>query len=174
MTITIEELAIQDSWTWRVTWLSDQENALSYVYVNGELFASGRLFEAIIPAQGGEQPVIAIFDDGDGVPGVEFPSRWMLQWETVAGVEYYKVQEYVDSAWVDRAHVYDRGQPNFHWFTRVLEDVTAHQFKIVPVGVDANVGTGRELQSIMVRTPDVPDYSVAYSNGTHKITVTII
>jgi len=101
-----------------------------------------------------------------------WPARLTLSWHRVADAEYYRIDEYVDAAWTERARRTDTDATDYTWTTRVLEDETDHNFRIVPVDAAGNDGTAEELTAYMVRVPDVPSVSGLFSAGTLTITAT--
>lgn len=172
MTVTMNVPEQIDYRSWRVSWSSDVEDPTFYVYVDGALYLTTMDTETIVTVDEGEVPIIEVLDDEDAIPTLAWPSRLTLCWYAEPDTGYYQVQEYVDEDWIARGNVSDRGEGYFKWQSRVLEDVTSHQFRIIPVGTNGNEGTARTFVCLMVRHPTPPDVSYAYSDSTHTVSIT--
>ena len=118
----------------------------------------------------GETPFLEVIDREDQRPSLAFPSRMTLNWFAVEQAESYRIDRYVSGSWVVQTSI-AAGPPSFTWQTPVLEDVTQHTFRIVPIDSAGNDGTELELTAYMVRVPDVPSVTLTYSSGTQKVTV---
>ena len=171
MAVTVNPLVRTGRHTVSVSWTSDAEDPVYYVYRDGQLVAVTRATQMTLTLAAGEAVTLQVLDDADGQPDRAYPCRLDVQWRTVSGAVHYRLEEYVDSAWLLRATVRESGQGYYHWLSRPLEDVTTHQFRVRAVGADGNVGTATALSCLMVRLPDPPDVDYAYSDSTHKLSV---
>jgi len=150
---------------------SDLDEPVFYIYLDGVLVAETSQAEYAIAVNPGESYVIEILDDPDAQPMQVFPGKVRLNWFYVEDTEYYRIDEYVDSAWVERARM-PENNGYLTWESRFLEDGQSHTFRVVPVGVNGNEGTARQFAVLMVRHPDVPDVSFGYSQTNRTITIT--
>jgi len=173
MTVTMNPPENVGGNSWRFSWSSDQDDPTFYVYdlSEGGLLDTTKGTSITITLEPGESRVLEVTEEELAAVPRGYPSRLLLYWYGPAGTSYYKVEEYVGAAWVTRARIYDRGQGHFTWRTRPLEDVTTHQFRIVPVGTNGNEGTPVTWSALMVTHPAPPEVDYAYSSGTGKVTV---
>lgn len=161
-----------DSRSWLVSWSSDLGDPTFYVYQDGLSINETKQTEQVFTVDAGESLIIEVLDDPDAVPITAFPGRLTLNWRTSAATDYYRIEEYIEAAWILRAKVKDSGGGYFKWKTRFLEDSATHQFRIIPVGTNGNQGTAKVFSCLMVRHPDLPNVGYEYSDDTHKVTVT--
>lgn len=146
------------------------------VYSGGALIASwsapttaGEILLTIPP---GDAPFVEVLDVACANPKVAYPGRITLQWTAVSGAARYRIDEYVASVWTERSTLADNGEGSFSWVSRWLEDVTTHQFRIVPISSAANEGTPITQTVLMVRHPNPPDVEYTYDGAVDQ-TVTI-
>ena len=147
---------------------SDQGDPIFYIYLDGILIAETTATEYTIAIAAGNQAIVEVLDDADAEPTEVFPGNVRLGWFFVDGVDYYRIDEYIAGEWTQRARVTDN-QAYRSWQSRFLEDGGSHQFRVVAIGTDGNEATAREFTVLMVRHPDSPDVSYAYSAGTVTI-----
>lgn len=170
MTITYGNI-IQVGSNYMINWSSDLTAPVTYrVYVNG--VDQGLTQATAWIVQPGDQ--FQVTDDLTAVAVTTLPRFATLQWfKTTTGTpDHYRVDEYIDSTWVERIrikHVDDL--PYYQFKTRDLEDDTVHTFRVTPVTVDGLDGTSRTFTFLMVRRPDVPDLIYSYSNDTGNLTI---
>lgn len=157
---------------WRLSWSSDLPDPTFYVWRDGRLLMATAETSSEFSVPVGESLVVEVLDDADELPESHWPPRARLEWQGSTAVDHYRVEEYVGAAWTLRAKVPDHGEGRFHWESRVLEDETTHQFRVIPVGTNGNQGTARSFEILMVRVPDVPEVDYAYDEDTGKVTVT--
>ena len=160
-----------DKRTWRVTWTCDLVDPVFYVYRDGVLVTATRQTHIDFSVDPGESLLVEVLTDAGRPPTSAFPARLTLNWYGVTDAEHYRIEEYVGAAWTLRGQVRDKGQGCFRWISRPLEDSASHQFRIIAVGNNTQ-GTALALTCLMVRHPDPPQVSLAYSNSAHKVTVT--
>lgn len=142
-----------------------------YIYIDGTLVAETTHTEYEVSVNVDESYVVEILDVAGQIPMQVFPGKQRLNWfGFTEDVEYYRIDEYVDAAWVERKRKKENG--GYISFTsRFLEDGATHTFRVVPVGTDGNEGTAKQFAVLMVRHPDVPDVGYTYDGGTNKITI---
>ena len=150
---------------------SDLETPTFYIYVDGVLVTQTTATEYTLAVDPDQSYVVEILDDADAAPMQIFPGKARLGWFFVDGVKYYRVDEYIDAAWVERIKMPDNGG-YMKWPSRFLEDCQIHLFRVTPVGTDGNEGTAKQFSVLMVRYPDSPDVSYSLSESTHKLTIT--
>lgn len=166
-----------DLTTFRLSWSSDRTPPVTCrVYREGALVSTQTSstgdFELIVGIPSGDHPYFEILDKDCQVSGIAFPGRMTMQWTRVSGAETYRVDEYVSGDWTERKTYLDDGSGAYTYLSRWLEDVTQHQFRVVPIGSDGNDGTEKDFTFIMVRHPDEPAVEYAYDSGTAKVTIT--
>lgn len=157
---------------YRLEWSSDQESPTYDLY---DLSGSGLLYHGTgtsytVSIESGVTPVYWITDDSSSPPD-SYPARVRIQWYAVDGVDYYRIDESVSGAWVERARIKHEGQWVYNWISRWLEDVTTHTFRMVAVGTDGNEATAVSLIPYLIRYPDPPLVDYTYSESTNTITI---
>jgi len=156
----------------RVEWTSSLgADALCYVYLDDLLQGTTLRREWVFTWTGDtDTHLVRILDEPAGGENPGYPVRAFLLWWPVDGASAYVVEEDV-GGWVERAKLVDKGQGVFSWESRVLEDDATHDFRVRPIGTDANEGSNTELSLHMVRHPNGPVVEYAYSSGTGKVTI---
>jgi hypothetical protein len=154
-----------------MTWSSDLEAPSYRVYVDGRLALETDLAEYLLRAEAGEYPVIEVLDDPDALPESLHPPRLDLWWLAVLAADYYRVDEYVNAAWIERARLREDGSGAYRWRSRVLEDEAVHEFRVVAVGADGNEAMAVERSALMVRVPDPPDAAYVYDVEAGTVTM---
>jgi len=170
MTVSIDGYAWIDPRTVRVTWSSDLGSPTYRVYRDGALVATTTTPQMAFTVDPDANLDLVILDTADA-PAPKYPARWTLGWWPVPGADAYRVEEYVGAAWTLRAEVQDTGAGYYQWTTRVLEDETTHQFRVLAEGADGNRSTPRALSALMVRHPDNTNVDYAYSAGSREVTI---
>ena len=175
MTVTIDPPTDLGDGVFRVTWSTDQgDGTVFYVYLGGLFAFETQLTEWTFQTPAGGETAalhIEILDEEPGYDPEVLPGRALLCWYGVDDVDYYTVEEYVDSSWTERQRIIDRGEGYFRWRSRILEDVTTHQFRVTATGDNGNDSTALSLTIFMVRVPDKPRVTYAYDDGTRKVTI---
>lgn len=166
MTVTISRFS-QSGFVGEVEYASDLADPLFRIWIDGVLATTTTATRATVPLGS----IVDVLDTGLTPPPV-FPPRLTLRWDGVAGAAKYRVEEFVDGAWVPRASVPDDGTNHYRFRTRVLEDGVTHAFRIVPVGTNGNDGTAKTVSALVVRNPDPPTVAFSYNPETQKLTVT--
>lgn len=88
-------------------------------------------------------------------------------------VARYRVDENVDAGGYNAiASVrHEAGRFSYRFVTGRLTDLASYQWRVVPVDQVGNEGTPVELDAeTIVRTPDAPSYTVAFDEGTDRVT----
>lgn len=152
--------------------------------VSFRVFREGRLLQSItsqsgtgqvfLPVGSGESPFVEILDSPSLRPHPAYSGRLSLHWRRIANAVRYVVQENVSGVWTDRFTFLEAGQGNAIFLTRWLEDVTTHQFRVVPYDAGGASGTPLSFSALMVRHPDVPNVSFDYDAGTGKVTISAV
>ena len=150
--------------------MSDLPGTLTlYWYLDGYLSEATTRTWKTIQVSPGEHVSLEVLDTADPPQSV-YPGRMMLQWEAVNAAGQYRIEEYVSGVWTTRRTVLSSYDEVMRHMTRYLEDETTHQFRVVPVGTNANDGTEKNFSALMVRRPDVADLVGTYSAVTGRLT----
>lgn len=166
MAITDISATAAGSYAWVVSWTSTGSGPF-YVYVDGDLALVTSATSARVVCEAGDPLMVEVLETEDTPE--HYPARAQLFWWGVSGADKYRIEEMVSGAWTRRAEVSDDGSGAFTWESRILEDDTTHEFRVVPVG--AADGTARRMSFLCVRYPDPPVGSYSYDGGTRKLTV---
>jgi hypothetical protein len=158
--------AFVGSTSWRISWAASAGESVD-VYVDGVLVLSTSATECILSLD--DSSVVDVVASG-AVPAEAYPRRITLAWPGAADVAEYRIEEYFGSTWTWRQTIANDGSPYFTWKTRVLEDETIHQFRIIPYDAAGNAGAAEELSTLMVRIPDVPSVTWSIAEGQHVVT----
>lgn len=154
----------------RVSWTPGSSAPNYEVFLNGEFFARIAGTEIDIPVPPGGEAVVEVIDCPDAVPQPAFNSSFHIGWFLASDSAKYRIEENVSGQWVVRRRFENLGEAYRLWQSRILEDVSTHQFRLIGVGADGNETT-LSLSALMVRHPDTPSVSYAYDGGTNKVTV---
>ena len=157
--------------TYRLTWASTLTDPTYYLYRDGVLVGQTATAAWVVTLGVGETPVFEVFDDAADEPTAAYPQYVSLGWYAAAGAASYRIEQKIGDNWTRRASVADQGQGYFLWRSGPLADDTTHLFRIIPVGSNGNDGTATAFSVLMVRIPDPPAPTVAYSAATGKLTV---
>lgn len=157
--------------TWHFAWTSDQEDPTYYLYQDGQLIAVTQQAWRYVVVASSERFLFEVLDDAEATPTVGYPGRVNVTWTSVEGAYGYSVQEYVDGGWPQRQKIKDNGEAWFSFQSRYLEDVTTHQFRVVPEFGEGIEGRPLNFTVLMVRRPDGPDLTYTYDDETHKVTI---
>ncbi len=171
MSVTINEPQKLDGLTWRLSWSSDLENPLFRIYQDGLRINTTRATQQDFSVSPNESLIVEILDTNDA-PAQAFPGRFLLGWSPSPDAARYRIDEKVESIWIQRAIIEDSGKGFYSWKSRFLEDSTEHYFRVVPIGSNGNEGDALEMSEFMVRHPSPPDQNFSYSGATRQITIT--
>lgn len=169
MAVTIQSIQQLGPTIFRFTFSSNLSSPTFYIWVNGELetetFAT--TYDLTVPLGGQFQ--FSVFDDPDERPPMYYPPRFTLRWDGDPKATQFRVERYVDSAWVPVTVVIPDDTRVFHYDTDVLADSTVHSFRVVSIDAEGRTGIELELEGEMCRYPDEPDVALSVSGG--EITV---
>ena len=171
MTVTINKPIRSGQNKWTLKYSSDELDPVFYIYINGLLVAQTNQTDYDVPANVGENIIVEIFDDANAIPTEVFAGKIRLGWFSVEDTEYYRIDEYIDDAWVEVKR-YPENNAYLLFESRFLEDCQVHQFRVTPVGSNGNEGDPKTFSVLVVRHPDTPEVSYEYSSGTAKVTIT--
>ena len=119
-----------------------------------------------------EPPAIEVLDAEDGTAqSIANPPYAILQWRGMSNAYSYKVYEKVGSSWKQRNTYLENGQGYYKHATGVLADCTAHEWKVQAFDVEGGASGELKFDVFMVRNPDPPRINIAWSETTHKFTV---
>ncbi len=169
--VTIEKPIRIGPRTVKLKYSSSLEDPTFYIYLDGALIAETTATEYILAVDPDQHYVVEVLDDANADPIQIFPGKARLGWFFVENTQYYRIDEYIVDAWVERMKMPENGG-YMKWESRFLKDCQIHLFRITPVGTDGNEGTAREFSVLIVRNPDSPDVGFAYSESTNKATIT--
>lgn len=150
-------------------------------YVDGAYVRSGRSAVFAVQVAPDEQVEVTAVDTNDpdfdpivnAPPG--YPSRRTLRWirSLAADVVGYRVDQRKDGgAWSEIGRV---TQTPAAWvlsfLTPVLEDLATYEWAVYPLNEAGNVGTELAFDAeLIVRRPDAPEFSIAFDEGTTRVT----
>jgi hypothetical protein len=102
-------------------------------------------------------------------------ARVTLWWirSTDSDVKEYKVEQQKDAGgWSTIATVpYQAGAWDYRITSPRLDDLGSYEWRVTPVDAAGNEGSATSLDArTIVRTPDAPDFAVAFDEGTTKVT----
>jgi hypothetical protein len=169
--LTSLSLTPAGTFAWRLAWTGDDADATYRVFRDGRLLATTRLTELLVGATGGAPPVFEVLDDPEAEPAAGFPATATLAWYASAGAARYRVEQDVGGNWTEVDALPDDGSGYFRWTSDALADVTAYDFRVVPVGANGNDGTPLEYAVLMVRVPEPPAVAYSYDAGTGNVTI---
>jgi hypothetical protein len=170
MAVTLGTPSYTSRGTVSLSWSSDLADPTYSIYKNGVLVAATKATSWQFTVSAGESPIIEVRDD-DALPVKVWPSRLRLAWQQVDNAQAYRVEQYVDSAWVLKQGITATESPIYHYTTPVLADDTTHQFRVIPIGNNGQHGDPLLFSVLMVRHPDPPQADWAYSENTRKVTI---
>jgi hypothetical protein len=158
--------------TWLLAWVSDATAPSYRVYRDGLLISRPGAAELLVAIAAGESPVFDVLDDDSDPAPDRHPAFVTLAWQASPdATAYYRVDQYIDSAWTEQARVIDDGRGSFTWASGRLADCTTHQFRVVPISAGGHVGTATPFAMLVVRNPDVPRVGYAYNAATGVVLV---
>ncbi len=165
-----------DSLSWLCSGTTDQTlPCLLRFYLDGvkvdEYTSTTSAWSRIVPVAVGESPTLEVLDKASAIPSPAFSAHVTLNWLAVTNAKYYRVEEYVSAAWVQRVMIKADSRTAYKWRTRYLEESTTFQFRVTPIDSAGNTVTALTYSFLVVRAPDVPNVNMAYSNSTHKVTI---
>ena len=169
MTISAVSKQSEGPGAWRLSWSSDAQPVR--VYRDGTLVDTTRANTRLFQVPVGEYAGIELRDADDTETSHGKPRRIKMQWTAEPDADYYRIEEYVDAAWVLRWTCAETGQTQYTWRSFALNDSTNYSFRVVPVGKNHNYGTAATTTVLMVRHPDTPDIEHSYRSETRIVTI---
>ena len=117
------------------------------------------------------------FDPVAGAPAMFGPRkviRWLRSLDPVA--QRYRVdQSRAGAAFAEIGMVFPAGRNTWEFSVTSprLDDLVAYSWRVVPISRAGNEGASLAFPAeTIVRTPDAPDYTATYSDGTARVTFT--
>ena len=176
--------AVRHGNTTRVTAVSDLAapgtTVFYHWYVDGRHVGVTGSSQRVFALEAGEQFQVDVIDttdadyDGPGNAPTAWPARKRLWWirSMSDDVDYYLVQQKTDGDWYTIAKVqHDPRKWDYEILTPRLEDLAEHTWRITPYDRGGNAGTAKTIgPEKVVRTPDAPDYTISFDDGTTRVT----
>lgn len=170
MAITNLQYTQLSTYTWRITWGSTLGSPTYRVHVDGVLASTQTAASFDITVDDNWQPVVEVLDDSSD-PQPAFPAQLVLGWRTDSDAAEYRIEQKVAGVWTEHATVARSSAAYQSYTTPALADQTTHEWRVIPIDTAGNDGTAIAFSTLMVRHPDIPDVSFAYSAGTGKVTI---
>ena len=171
MTVTMNPPEYLDGYTVRFSWTSDLTAPTFHLWRNGVRLPDTIQNYITISVDPDEELMIEVLDVAGVLPQPAFSGRFTLCFRAVAGTDYYRIDEYVDGDWSESGRIDETGAMYYSWGSRWLEEGAVHQFRVIAIGVDGNEGAALAFSDLMVRHPDTPRVTYAYSAETSKVTI---
>lgn len=140
-----------------------------YVWLDGALFGTTTATFMDVPIGLDQIIQVDVFDSSSAVPDAVYPSTVILRCEGNDDTALYRIEQYVDSAWVVLEQIPATGNGLIRWESAPLEDSTTHTFRVVPVDGTARDGVAKEFAIKMCRYPDAPSATIAVASGEFTI-----
>ena len=164
-----------------VTVTSDLAGTIYYHwYVDGSWVGSSSVAYWMFTLETSDQVEIVCQDttDAEYDPVANAPAGWpatkTLFWVASADtdVDHYLVEQQKDAeGWVELGTIEDDGSWWYTLRTPRLTDLASYQWRITPYDRTGNAGTATTIgPETCVRRPDAPDFAVAYSGATERVT----
>ncbi len=171
MSVTIQEPVHVGQGAWLIRYSSNLEDPTFRVYVHGRLIKITKLQSVFVYADHADGRLVEIRDD-------ELPAttaaenRISLRWEAVDDVDYYRLDEYVGSAWVEFARVPAGSSKNYRYSAPPSCGGVTQQMRVVPIGKNGNAGTPTSLTPRSLNHPPPPAVSWSFDAQTNTVTIT--
>jgi hypothetical protein len=149
----------------RLYFESDLEGATFYVWLDGRLYGTTGAGTMEIPVGLGRVIQVDVFDEPVAAPSVWYPATVTLWWEGAGDTALFRVEQWVEDAWVIRTQVPAVGANMPRWESAPLADGETHTFRVVPVDGTGRDGVAREFSGVMCRYPSAPVAAVDVSGG---------
>ena len=170
MAVTINKPVNTGGNTWLLVWSSGLEDPVFHVYRDGLFLYSTSRTSGVFVARPSDTLVIEVRDDA-AIAETAAETAVDFSWQAVSGADKYRVEEYVDAAWVPRVIIADEGLESHRYRTARLGDGTTQQFRVTPIATDGNEGTPSTFNVAIARIPDPPAVTFTYDDETNKVTV---
>lgn len=154
-----------------------------YWYVDGAFVGMTTSPEYVLILPEGDQARVecrashdASFDYATNAPATP-ATRSVVWWivSTASDVAIYRVEQQKDGgAWVEIARInHDAALWDYRIATPRLDDLGSYAWRVVPVDKTGNDGAAiAEAARTIVRTPDAPDFTTTFDEGTTRVTFT--
>jgi hypothetical protein len=150
-------------------------------YLAGAFVAATQRNAYTFLLQPGEQARVDVIDtndpDFDPIAHAQagYPARRSIHWvkSQDADASSYRVEQRKDAgAWSTIGIIYASPEKWSHvLLSPILEDLAVYEWRITPVDQAGNDGTAIALSAeTIVRTPDAPNFAVAFSQTTGRVT----
>jgi len=163
-----------------ITVASDLEDPYYHWYADGSWLGVTRDPEFSIVLDGDDEIEITCQDttDADYDPIANAPAGWPARktiWWTApadSDIDHYIIRQQLDGgAWTDLGVVNHDGSWAYGFLTARLTDLGSYAWRVVAVDAAGNEGTLKEIAAAtVVRRPNSPAFSIAYSAVTQKVT----
>jgi hypothetical protein len=172
MAVTFSAPVVAGDGLWLVSWTSTETAPTYRVYLDGVLVSTQTAAQFLVSAQANAMPVLEVLDHTADAPSEAHPATLTLGWLTNSDVADYRVEQKVSGSWTEIVTLAREDGPWQQYTTPVLADDTTHEWRIVPIDAAGNEGTEHNFTALLVRHPDVPSVSYAYSAVTGLVTIT--
>lgn len=166
----------------RVTVTSDEVGTVYYHwYADGQYVGVTRSPTKTFYIDDGEQLRVVCVDttsadyDPYQNPPDWYPARRVVWWvrSLSTDVRRYRVDQKAGAGDWETIALVDAqsGRWDYRVVTGRLDDLTDYAWRVIPLDAAGNPGTQIALDAErVVRTPDAPDYAIAFGDGTQKLT----
>ncbi|KKN53078.1 hypothetical protein LCGC14_0605900 [marine sediment metagenome] len=154
-----------------------------YWFIDGTFVAMTASPEYVLILPEGDQARVeciasndASFDyvlNGPATPSIRSVVWWIAS--TAADVALYKIEQAKDGGvWTEIGRMnHDADRWDYRLVTPRLDDLSSYAWRVVPVDKAGNDGqVVSQAARTIVRTPDGPDFTVAFDEGTTRVTFT--
>ena len=152
-------------------------------YIDGLHIASGQSPVYVLYLSENDQAEVVCQDTNDAAydalanAPAGYPARRTLHWvrSIDADVDHYRVDQKLGGGdWSALATVPQDSSTWYHaHLTGRLDDLGVYTWRIVPIDAAGNAGTPTTIgPETIVRTPDAPNYTIAFAAGTTLVTFT--
>ena len=156
-------------------------DVLFYWYIDGAFVASTVAGVKSFALEDNDQARIDVLDSTD--PAFDpvanspsgYPARRSLFWlrSLATDIASYRVEQRKNAgSWTSIGVVnHVAGQWSYSLLSPRLDDLADYEWRVVPVDVAGNDGTALTLDAVrIVRTPEAPDFTVTFDEGTTRVT----
>ena len=161
------QLGVRD---WLLRYSSDQPDPLYRIYSHGKRIAATTHDPHHVMVDSFDTADFEIRDD-DLPPAYSVPYRGTIWWYGNPLVAHYLIEQWIASAWVQVAEVFETGEPVYRWQTAVLPNNEESQFKVRAFDHAGNESAPLLLSKYVVRKPAKTEWSWSYDSGTGQVTV---
>jgi hypothetical protein len=129
----------------------------------------------------GDRSRIEVVDSNDAeldpaaIAPAGYPARKTLFWvRSLGNVDHYRIDQQKNGGdWSEVGNVTADDRWSYSFLSARLDDLASYSWRIVPVDPTGNDGNALTIDpETIVRTPDAPAFACAFSQATHRITIT--